>query len=365
MASEWTSWSLKHSLGILQKSPAWMTISGVDLETIRSKFIKDSWESDTTKIFNSILVLFLYLINMALTVIGGSSYVGRYLIKSLSGGFKDVRLGDMYPFRQSVYRLQEEVGDKLSKHPLSYSINLKQAVEGSQDIIVVTHDYFKLAYSKNFYVEKTAIAAKNAGATKLVIVAPRDLDQLNKLDGDPEALIQASINKARQFYPNLSVIRTNLLFGQNCTSLIIHNTLEALKNGKSIITANDGKSKFQPVFEEDLLKAYNEIQPKDTVELAGPETLTWKEIAEVLAKHANVSSPAHDGALSKWNAWVSTCERWGDIIYPSHISQLYRVLKKDMVFEANKTGITKFTEFYAPSKFQGVQELDWHKVILD
>ena len=62
----------------------------------------------------------------------------------------------MYPFRPSVYSLQEELKLGLEKNPLQWRKNLHLAVEGADEVIIVAHDYFKLAHSKNFYLKRIA-----------------------------------------------------------------------------------------------------------------------------------------------------------------------------------------------------------------
>ena len=61
-------------------------------------------------------------IAMALAVIGGSNFLGRYLIQSLASQYSDIRLADMYPFRTSVYNLQESIPQtKVTKYALKLS----------------------------------------------------------------------------------------------------------------------------------------------------------------------------------------------------------------------------------------------------
>ena len=302
---------------------------------------------------------------MALTVIGGSSFVGRYLIKSLSTSYPEVRLGDMYPYRQSVYRLQEELKGKITKHPLAYPTNLRNILEGTQDLIIVTHDYFRLSFSKNFYLEKAVQFAKDFGVKKIIWVGPIELDHLSKWDGNPEELVKNTEMKAREIFPELMSLRTNLLFGPNCTSLVIQKTLEDLSTGKSILTNNHGSTRFSPVHEEDFFNAFKALKPGDSNAVSGPEELLWSEIVNILATHCGVSKPSHSGIGNWLKAWLATCEYTGDITYPSHLQQLYRLLAKTRAFDANVTGTKKISDFYEPGKFTGLQPLNWHRVILD
>ena len=303
---------------------------------------------------------------MALTVIGGSNFVGRFLLSSLASSYPELRLGDMYPYRSSVYRLQEALGSvKVTKHALSHPTSLKLALTGASHAVVVTHDYFKLAHSKNFLLEKTAFMAKDLGVPKLTVVAPLELTQLNPLDGDPAKLVSASEAKAKSHYPGLSILRTNLIFGQNCQSLLIQHALDRLCIGKAPVYARDGISKFQPVHESDLLSAFLALQPGQDVTLAGPEVLSWAEVVAVLKKHANAGDVSVGGALESLRSAIATNSLFGDLLWPSQLQQLYRLLEKDQVPAPTKTGVKKLAEVYTPSAYAPVLPKAWHRVILD
>jgi hypothetical protein len=177
---------------------------------------------------------------MALTLVGGSNFVGRYLMKNVAGKYKSIQLADFYPFRPSVYRLQEELSLDLEKNPLMWRNNLKRSVEGVDEVIFVSQDYFKLAHSNNFLLERIANFATEAGVKKFTWVHPYEFTQLNGQDGEPLQLLRDAQAKAQEYFPAMAVLHTNLLFGENCTSLILKHALEHLSGSKSIISANDG-----------------------------------------------------------------------------------------------------------------------------
>jgi hypothetical protein len=302
---------------------------------------------------------------MALTVVGGSSFLGRYLIKSLAPSYKEIRLGDMYPFRNSVYRLQEELNGKLAKHVLAYPGSLHLSLEGASELVIINHDYFKLAFSNSFYVEKAITFAKEYHIDNITWVVPLELEQLNKLDGDPELNTKETERKARELFPNLKVLRTNLLFGPNCTSLLLHKTIEDLSQGNSIITYKHGHTKFSPVYEEEFLAAFKSLKPGDHTVVAGPEELTWDEIVKILSAYSGVKDPSHISTLDWVKGVIATSTRLGDLFYPSHYQQLYRLLEKTKDLQANVKGVKKLSEYYEPNKFKGIPALNWHRVILD
>lgn len=303
---------------------------------------------------------------MALTVIGGAGPLGRFIIRALAAQYTDVRLGDMYPFRQSVYSLQEQIAPaKIQKHALSYPTSLKLALRGAEHVIVVTHDYYQLAHSKNFFVERTAFHAKELGVKKLTLVCPLGYDQLNPLDGDPEALVKQSLAKAKTLMPNLSILRTNLVFGACGVDHAISYAIEALSQGKSPVYPNNGASKFQPVHENDVLDTLKALKDGEEVTLSGPETLTWADMCGTLKAHTNRSDASLGGGLEGLRSSIAQNPYVGDLFYPSHVQQLYRLLSRDRIPVPTKTGSQKFADAYPANSFKSAPEKFWWRVIVD
>jgi hypothetical protein len=302
---------------------------------------------------------------MALTVIGGSNFLGRYLIKSLSSQYEEVRLADMYPHRDSVYKLQESLGSKLKKFVLSYPASLKHAISGSSRLIIIDHDYFKLAHSKHFYLEKSLQFAEDLGVSDITWVHPLEFTHLSQVEGDPSLLVNQSESKARKIHPDLKSIRTSLIFGPNALSLILHKALEDLSSKKPVITSNSGLTHFAPVFEEDFLSAFNSLQPGESSSIEGPERLTYEEIVWVLAQSLGVAKPSHTGILGMLTGKLAMNDFIGDVFYPSHLQQLYRLVARPEELVATVQGKTKLAEYFKPSTPRPVSSLHWHRVILD
>ena len=300
---------------------------------------------------------------MALTLVGGSNYIGRYLLRNIAKKYKKIQLADMYPFRNSVYALQEELKLDLEKNPLQWRKNLHLAVEGADEVIIVAHDYFKLAHSKNFYLSRIAQSAKAAGVKKLTYVNPLEFLQLNPEDGEPFSLAKEAENKAREAFPEMAVLNVNLLFGDNVTSLILKHAMQHINSG-SILSANNGAAEFAPVHESDFLAAFNGLKPKDNKTLIGPEVLNYGEMVDILAKHAGKAPPSHGGFGNTLAASLAT-SMFGDAIFPSHIAQFYRLLQTKAPLTGDVKGKVKFGDHYKEGAFSGVEELDWHNVIVD
>ena len=302
---------------------------------------------------------------MSLAVVGGSNFLGRYLISKLAPRYKDIRLADMYPHRPSVYKLQEEIGDKLVKQPLSYPTNLKAALHGADDVLVVSHDYFKLAFDKEFFLHRAATFAKNFGAKRLIWVAPMELDQLNTWEGDLSKRMAECEAKALEIFPAINILRTNLIFGQNCNSLLIQHALQMLSHNESPILYNDGKTVFEPVFEEEVLGALDALKPGDKVVLGGSEKLSWNDMVKIIADHCNYKGQLTNGPFGQIKGMIAKNKFVGDL-YPSQLQQFYRILDQQAFMETSTTnGAKKFAEVYAPGQFKGVENKAWHRVACD
>ena len=302
---------------------------------------------------------------MALTVIGGSSFLGRYLIKSLASQYQEVRLADMYPYRSSVYKLQEDVGNKVKKFALSYPTSLKYAISGASRLVIIDHDYFKQALSKHFFLEKSVEFAQEYGVTDITWVHPSEFTHLSEQEGEPGLLVSQSEEKARKLHPELKSIRTSLVFGPNALSLLLHKALEDLTSNKRIISGNNGLTQFAPVYEEDFLAAFNSLQPGQRVTIEGPEKLSYEQIVAVLAQSVGAPRPSHSGLLGMIAGTIARNDIVGDAFYPSHLQQLYRLVNQPESLDATVQGKTKLSEYFQPNTLKPVPTLNWHKVILD
>lgn len=98
---------------------------------------------------------------------------------------------------------------------------LDLALEGAQHVVYFTHDYFANSSDKNNFIQATARVSKKHGVDKLVAVCPIEHelywteDKHNAIELRNEAQ-----NKALDANKNLSILNTNLVFGQG--SYLLH-----------------------------------------------------------------------------------------------------------------------------------------------
>ena len=117
---------------------------------------------------------------MELVVVNGGSRIARGVIKNLvkSKGYSKIRLLDARPYRPGVYQLQKSIGEgvQVDKHQVQAAANLDIALEGAQEVVYFTHDYFAMTSDKNAILSSTARVCKKQGVKKLVAICPIEHD---------------------------------------------------------------------------------------------------------------------------------------------------------------------------------------------
>lgn len=133
--------------------------------------------------------------------------------------------------------------------------NLDLGLEGAQDVVYFTHDYFASSSDKNSYIQATAKLAKKHGVKKMVAVCPIEHELYWSEDNHtPLEVRDESQLKALQSNDRMTILNTNIVYGRD--SYIAHYITQCAANGK-ISKAIGGSTKYQykPVHSEDLATA--------------------------------------------------------------------------------------------------------------
>ena len=101
---------------------------------------------------------------MELVVVNGANNIAKSVIRGLTAGgkYNRVRLVDFKPYKQSVYAFQRELsakGIQLDKKMTSNVVSLEIGIEGADQVVYFTHDYFSMTSCKNNSLEATAKVA--------------------------------------------------------------------------------------------------------------------------------------------------------------------------------------------------------------
>lgn len=128
-------------------------------------------------------------------------------------------------------------------------------LEGAQDVVYFTHDYFASSSDKNSFIQATAKLAKKHGVKKLVAVCPVEHELYWSEDKHTPIEVRDEAHlKALSSNDKMTILNTNLVFGRD--SYLAHYITQCAAEGKINKTIG-GSTKYQykPVHSEDLAAA--------------------------------------------------------------------------------------------------------------
>lgn len=236
---------------------------------------------------------------MELVVVNGSSAISRGVLSKLAGkNYQKIRLLDFRPYRKSVYAFQRTLpnGVELQKEMVQSVANLDHGLEGAQDVVYFTHDYFANTSDKNNFIQATSRLAKKHGVKKLVAVCPIEHELFWSEDKHtPLEVRDAAQEKALQSFDKMTILNANLVYGKD--SYLFHYMTQCAYAGK-IAKSIGGSNTFQykPVSSSDLALAVEtalnnteEVKGKK-FSVSGTETVTMNELLHLLEKQVGKDS---------------------------------------------------------------------------
>ena len=230
--------------------------------------------------------------NLKITVFGGTGFLGRHLIKYLCNHECIVQV----PTRSTAkgYFLQPlgDVGQiNLIKFDLSDNKKLKNLIDDSDIIINLIgilfekkrNDFVNLHY--NFVkrlIDNIRLNKKNFIQISALGVNKYKNSLYSRSKFNAEEYIQ---KKSKKF----SIVRPGLIFGPEDNFFCKFAKMSLLSPFLPLIMG--GKTKFQPVYVEDVCKGIIKILQKDITnkifEFGGPDIFTFKELLQILLKTIN------------------------------------------------------------------------------
>jgi NADH dehydrogenase len=232
--------------------------------------------------------------NGLVTVFGGGGFIGRYVCECLFKAGVRVRVAERHPRRAFFLQPLAAVGQlDLVAADVSRRESVARAVEGASAVInlvgILKGDFEKLQADGAGMV---AEEAKRAGVAALVHVSaigadPESPSRYGASKGEGEA-------RVRSAFPSATIVRPSLVFGPEDQLTNRFASLMALLPAYPVIAPN---TRFQPVYVRDLARAIAAaaLDPKPhagkTYEIAGPEVMTMRQLAERIAAMSG-QSPA-------------------------------------------------------------------------
>jgi hypothetical protein len=196
-----------------------------------------------------------------LVVMSGAGNIARSVVSGIlartGGKYASVKLVDARPFRQSVYAWQRGLSGVAVNKVLARSVqSMDMSLEGAQDVVYFTHDYFTLASDKNNHLKAVANLTKKHGVKNFVAVCPFELDLAwSEDDSSFHAKALQAHNSAVSTNPNMTLLQTNLVFGPQ--SHLIHFLAQCALVGKSPYANLVGHNtfKYSPIHSDDVASA--------------------------------------------------------------------------------------------------------------
>ncbi|OIN86787.1 MAG: hypothetical protein AUJ12_03990 [Alphaproteobacteria bacterium CG1_02_46_17] len=218
------------------------------------------------------------------TVFGGTGFIGARVVAELLAAGARVRVATRHT--ESVYFLRQfgEVGQVVAI-PCSYrnQQDIEKAVAGSEMVVNCIGILYEKRKSNFSHIHTDlpvwiAGACAKYGVSRFVHISALSVDRakseyaISKMSGE---------NGVIQLYPAVTILRPSVVFGQNDS--FINKFASMARILPFLPLFGGGKSKFQPVYVEDVARAVvaalaTSRTTGQIYELGGPDILTFKQI---------------------------------------------------------------------------------------
>ena len=228
------------------------------------------------------------------TVIGGSGFLGHYVVRELAKTGVTIKLVSRDPDKASDLRVCGAVGQiGFIQADVANTAQLEKAIKGSDAVInLVGILYSKGKHNfKNMHVnaaENIAKLCQSNHVKRLIHVSALGVER--SCQNSQYAKTKMAGEKATlQHFNKATILRPSVIFGAEDNFTNLFNWMAKISPVLPLI--GGGRTKFQPVFVGDVAKAIVHCLQEDpslvcnkTFELGGPSVYTFKEIIEMVLK---------------------------------------------------------------------------------
>jgi len=222
------------------------------------------------------------------TVFGASGFLGRYVVRALTARGWRVRAAVRNPHTSHELKVVGDVGQvQLMQANLRFPDSVARAVEGADAVVNLVGILFESGRQTFEALHTTgpnviAEACAAAGIENLAHVSAIGANSESesayaRSKGDGETLL-------REHVPSADIFRPSIVFGSEDEFFNRFAGLTAFAPALPLI--GGGKTKFQPVFVEDIANAVAISVTRgtsgQTYELGGPQTYTFKSLLEFI-----------------------------------------------------------------------------------
>ena len=233
-----------------------------------------------------------------ITIIGGTGFVGRYVVKLLASAGYTLRVISRHPDAALALKTSGYVGQiVLTKGNIADPQTLAGQLKGSYAVINLTGILYESGKQTFAHIhaqgsEKLAQLAKSAGVKRFIQMSALGVDNAptshyarTKLLGE-KAVFSA--------FPEATILRPSVIFGPEDNFFNQFATMACLAPALPLI--GGGQTRFQPVYVGDVARAIEACLTRadcrgETYELGGPLTYSFKDILEYICKMVHSSRP--------------------------------------------------------------------------
>jgi len=226
------------------------------------------------------------------TVIGGSGFVGRYIVKRLAKQGARVRVAVRRPSGAEFLKVSGDVGQIV---PFACNVrdpaSVRQAVEGADEVVYLPGLLFQSGKQRFRDIHaagagRTAQACADAGIEKMVLVSAIGANQQHPAQyAQTKAAGEHAVMRA---LPSATILRPSIIFGPEDG---FFNRFGAMARTLPFLPLiGGGETKFQPVYVGDVADATlaaldSEDARGQVYELGGSQVYSFKELMLLLLKH--------------------------------------------------------------------------------
>ena len=228
-------------------------------------------------------------------VIGGSGFVGRHVVRELAKRGWRVRVGVRRPHLAMHLKPMGVVGQiQLAQVNVRHRASIDQALSGADAVINCVGILFQAGAQKFESVQSVgaaniAAACADAGIANVVHVSAIGADAESesvyaRTKAEGEAAMRAAV-------PDAVVMRPSIVFGPEDD---FFNRFAAMtRMAPALPLIGGGKTRFQPVYVDDVADAICEVVGRRTFaatdfELGGPSIYTFRELLELMLREIGV-----------------------------------------------------------------------------
>lgn len=224
------------------------------------------------------------------TVFGGSGFIGRHVVRALAKRGYRIRVAVRRPDLAFFLQPLGNVGQiSFVQANLRYRNSVDRAVEGADHVVNCVGILFESGRNtfdavQEFGCRAVAEAARGAGATLTHISAiganANSASNYGRTKGRAEAAVFS-------IKPDAVIFRPSIVFGPEDS--FFNKFADMARIFPALPLVGGGKTKFQPVYVEDVAEAVaravdGKVAGGRIYELGGPEVLTFRECLELMLK---------------------------------------------------------------------------------